>query len=298
VVRRGLHNQRKRNINQLFAGTLQGNPGVNANALRPFLGMGIIGISENSGLSEYHGLQVSIERHAAGLQYGIAYTYSKLKDNGSDLTELLPNAYDDRDYWGTSNLDRTHVLIVNYIYELPLLRRNSGLLQKIAGDWQISGVSQFQSGLPFSVRDSTDFAGVGGGSGNQFWNLVGNANAAPTKFTNSAVWFNSCRQLSNGQLQGCAAGQSPAWVAPAAGTFGRQPKNSLYNPGFRNVDAGLRKNIRVAEKQSLQLRWEVYNLFNHPNWNGANSNPTSGSFGTVTSKSGNRLMQLAVKYIF
>ncbi len=298
VGRRGVHNQRKRNINQLFAGTLQRNPGVNANALRPFLGMGIIGISENSGLSQYHGLQVSIERHAAGLQYGVAYTYSKLKDNGSDLTELLPNAYDDHDFWGTSNLDRTHVLIVNYIYELPLLRGNSSLLRKVVGNWQISGVSQFQSGLPFSVRESTDYAGVGAGSGNQFWNLVGDSRATVTKFTNSAVWFNSCRQLSNGQLQGCTAGQSPVWIAPAVGTFGRQPKNSLYNPGFWNVDASLRKNIPVAEKQTVQLRWEVYNMFNHPNWSGANSNPTSANFGLVTSKSGNRVMQLAMKYIF
>src|SRR5262249_52978838 len=162
-----------------------------------------IGISENSGLSQYHGLQVSVERRAKGLQYGAAYTYSKAKDNGSDLTELLPNAYDDRDYWGTSNLDRTHVLIFNYIYELPFLRGNAGLIRNIFGNWEISGVSQFQTGAPFSVRDTTDFAGVGAGSGNQFWNLVGDPHLEPTAFSTSAVWFNSCRQLANGQKQGC-----------------------------------------------------------------------------------------------
>jgi hypothetical protein len=190
------------------------------------------------------------------------------------------------------------VLIFNYIFELPLLRGDSSLLRKVLGNWEISGVSQFQSGSPFSVRDSTDFAGVGAGSGNQFWNLVGNAHIEPTSFTTSAGWFNSCRQLSNGQTQGCAAGQSPVWVAPAAGTFGRQPKNSLYNPGFWNVDTGLRKNFLMTERQKLQLRWEVYNTFNHPNWSGANSTPTSANFGLVTSKSGNRVMQLALKYIF
>src|SRR5207244_2322505 len=127
------------------------------------------------GLSQYNGLQASVERRAKGLQYGVAYTYSKLTDNGSDLTELLPNAYDDRDYSGTSNLDRRHVLIVNYIYDLPVLRKASGMAQKILGNWEISGVSQFQSGSPFSVRDSTDFAGVGSGSGSQFWNLAGDS---------------------------------------------------------------------------------------------------------------------------
>jgi len=298
VGRRGIHNQRKRNINQLFEGVLQRNPGVNANALRPYLGMGIIGISENSGLSQYNGLQVSVERRASRLQYGVAYTLSKLTDNGSDLTELLPNAYDDRDYYGTSNLDRRHVLIVNYIYDLPGLKGAPIIVQTLFGNWEISGVSQFQSGSPFSIRDSTDFAGVGGGSGSQFWNLVGNPETTRTDFTTSALWFNPCRQLSNGQLQGCAAGQSPAWVAPTPGTFGKQPKNALYGPGFWNVDAGLRKNIPVGEKQRFQLRWEVFNIFNHPNWNAPNSNPTSANFGFVTSKSGNRVIQLALKYIF
>src|SRR5262249_9040373 len=163
---------------------------VNANALRPYLGMGIIGISENSGLSQYNGLQVSVERRAAGLQYGVAYTLSKLTDNGSDLTELLPNAYDDHDYYGTSNLDRRHVLIVNYIYDLPILKGTSSIVRRVFGDWEISGVNQFQSGSPLSVRDSTDFAGVGGGSGSQFWNLVGDPEATRTSFTTSALWFN------------------------------------------------------------------------------------------------------------
>src|SRR5438477_5721174 len=75
VGRRGIHNQRKRNINQLLPGTVQANPGVNANALRPYVGLGILGLAENSGSSLYNGLQVSTERcSATGLQSGLAYT--------------------------------------------------------------------------------------------------------------------------------------------------------------------------------------------------------------------------------
>ncbi len=85
---------------------------------------------------------------------------------------------------------------------------------------------------------------------------------------------------------------------PAAGTFGVQERNSLRNPGFWNVDGAVRKNVPTFENQLLQLRFEFFNVFNHPNWNGANSNPTSGSFGLVTGKSGNRAIQLAAKYIF
>jgi len=282
VGRRGIHNQRKRNINQLLPGTIQSNPGVNSNALRPFQGMGIISISENSGASYYNGLQLSVERRfSRGLQFGAAYTYSHNNDNGSDLTELLPNAYDDRDYYGTSGLDRPHVLICHYIYELPFLR-GSGWLHHIIGNWEISGINQFQSGAPFSVRTGNDIAGVGGGSGSQFYNLVGDPDIEHTGFTNSAVWFNKA-----------------AFARPAAGTFGKQPKNLLYNPSFWSWDMGLRKNFVVTEHQKLQARWEVFNVPNHPNWGGADANPTSGTFGLVTGKTGDRrVMQLALKYFF
>jgi hypothetical protein len=54
----------------------------------------------------------------------------------------------------------------------------------------------------------------------------------------------------------------------------------------------------VKDSQRLQLRVEVFNLLNHPNWGGATSNPTSGSFGLVTSKSGERQIQLSASYAF
>ena len=70
VARRGLYNQRKRNINQLQLGEQLANPGVNPNFLRPYRGLGIIGISENSGTSMYNGLQMSVERRfSKGLQF-------------------------------------------------------------------------------------------------------------------------------------------------------------------------------------------------------------------------------------
>lgn len=282
VGRRGIHNQRKRNINQLQPGTIQANPGVNVNALRPYLGLGILGLAENSGLSQYNGLQISIERRfATNLHYGIAYTYSRSEDNTSSLTDVLPNSYDDRAYWGLSDFDRTHVFIANAIYDIPWLKGSSTWTSRILGNWEFSGVFQAQSGTPFSVRNNVDYAGVGPGSGNQFWNLVGDPNIEPTDFTTSAVWFNKA-----------------AFAAPAAGTFGVQPRNTLRNPGYWNLDGAIRKNFPTFERQLLQLRFEVFNVLNHPNWGNATSNPTSGSFGLITSKSGNRAIQLALKYIF
>jgi hypothetical protein len=282
VGRRGLDNQRKRNINQLPAGTLQANQGVNANALRPYLGYGAIGLAENSGRSQYHGLQIGVERRvASGLHAGFGYTLSRTKDNSSSLTDVLPNTYDDSAYWGISDLDRTHVLIANWIYELPFLLQRSDLAGRVLGHWQITGVYQYQSGSPFSVRSNDDFAGVGAGSGNQFWNLVGDPNIAHGDFTSSATWFNPA-----------------AFARPAASTFGVQPRNSLRNPPTWNFDLGVRKSIPVRGSHQVQFRAEAFNVLNHPNWANANNNPNSGSFGQVTQKVDQRTVQLALRYSF
>jgi hypothetical protein len=282
VGRRGLNNQRKRNINQLQPGTIQANPGVNPNALRPYRGFAVIGLAENSGRSEYHGLQLSVERRVSkGLHAGLAYTYSRARDDSSNLTDVLPNSYDDSAYWGISDNDRPHVLIINYIYELPF-GRGSGWRDKVLGNWDVSGIYQYQSGSPFSVRSSDDFAGVGPGSGAQFWNQVADPHLTPSgDFTTGIVWFNK-----------------DAFTRPAAGTFGVQPRNGLRNPPFWAIDFGLRKTVPLSGPHRLQFRLEAFNVLNHPNWNGANSNPTSGSFGLITGKNGERRIQLAAKYMF
>jgi hypothetical protein len=283
VGRRGLHNQRKRNINQLLPGTVQANPNINANALRPYLGMGVVAISENSGASRYNGLQVSVEhRFSKGLQFGLAYTLSRSRDDGSSLTDVLPNAYDGRGYYGLSDFDRTHVLVANYIYQLPFFRNSSRFLRETLGGWEISGINQAQSGVPLSVRTSEDIAGVGPGSGNQFWNLVGDPSFDVTSFTNSATWFNKA-----------------AFAKPAPGVFGNQRRNPLRGPGFLAWDMGLRKNFRTFESQTLQFRFEVFNILNHPNWSNPVVDPNSGSFGMVTGKTNDtRQLQLALKYAF
>jgi hypothetical protein len=172
-------------------------------------------------------------------------------------------------------------------------------VNRLLGNWEISGIYQYQSGGPFSIRTGDDFAGVGAGSGSQFWNLVGNSSAQRTGFTETAAWFNPCVKLANGQTRGCAAGQDPVWTAPAAGTFGVQPRNGLRNTGAWYFDVGLRKNFPITETHKLQFRVEAFTVLNHPNWGGANGNPNSASFGFITGKTGDaRQIQLALKYIF
>ena len=282
VGRRGYNNQRKRNINELPPGTVQANPGINPNALRPYRGLGIIGLAENSGRTQYNALQVSANRRmSAGLQFGVGYTWSKNMDNGSSETELLPYANDSSSFWGISDLDRTHVLMISYMYEPPA-PSGSRLARALLGGWSFSGINQVQSGSPFSVRQNVDYAGIGPGSGNQFWNQIGDPmDVTRTGFTNSAVWFNGA-----------------AFAAPAAGTFGVQPRNALRNPGFWEWNVSVRRRLPVVKDHTFDLRWDAFNVLNQPTLGGANSNPTSGSFGLVTSKTGNRTMQLMLQYRF
>ena len=284
VGRRGIHNQIKRNINQLLPGTLQANPGINTNALRPYLGMGVIDISENAGLSRYDGLQIGVQHNLTNnLQFGIAYTYSRSTDNGSSLTDVLPDAYNAHSYFGPSDFDRSNVLVSNYDYKLPFFRGRRDMVGFALGGWELSGIYQYQTGTPSSVRVSQDIAGVGTGSGNQFWNQVGDSSTSVGDFTPSGVtWFNAA-----------------AYAQPAAGTFGKQGRNGIRGPSFWATDASLRKNIPISERFTMQFRFEVFDFLNHPNWSGPNVNPTSGTFGKITSKTNaDRQLQLALKLMF
>jgi hypothetical protein len=284
VGRRGYYLERSRNINQLLPGTVQANPGVNVNFLRPFRGLGAISLFENSGNSKYNALQLQFDRRSArGIGISASYTFSRTTDNGSARGTVLPNAYDDKAFYGISDIDRPHVALINYYYNLPTLRSLPRVLGYVLGNWGISGVNQFQSGSPFSVTTTEDIAGVGAGSGSQFYTLVGDPkNVTRTDLTSTpAIWFNK-----------------DAFARPTAGTYGVQPRNSLRNPGFWDMHLSVRRSFPVTETHRFDLRWEAFNALNHPTLGNANSNPTLGSFGTITSKTGNRTMQINLQYLF
>jgi hypothetical protein len=285
VGRVGLFLQRERNINQLLPGTKQANPGVNLDALRPYSGFGIIRLSENAGHSNYNGLQVTLDRRfRSGLAFGLSYTFSKIISNTDSKRDLLFNTRDDSGFRAISDLDRTHLLNVYYIYEFPFWRDQNRFYKKIAGGWQVSGVTVFQSGQPLSVWRGDDVAGVGD-SFNQPWDLVGDPSIAHQAFSSAPgdnnFYFNP-----------------KAFAEQKPGTFGSAGRNILRGPSFQSWDIALYKNIHVGERVKTQLRWEVFNFLNHPNWNNPDTNPKSSTFGRVTQKSGNRQMQVAFKLSF
>jgi hypothetical protein len=304
VGRRGLHLQREANINQPPAGTLQANPGVSLDALRPYKGFGSIRQTDNVASSRYNSLQLNwTRRFSNGLLFGVAYTLSRSWDDGSNQRDVIPDTYDARMLWGPSEFDARHVVAINYLYNLPFLKGQPGPAGKLLGGWQISGITQFQTGTPCGVAGSTDYAGVGQdanfgcGQSGQYWVVNGNPRIigqfAAGGSKDPAQWF----AVKNPD-------GSPIFTPPPAGTFNTQRvRDIIHQPGFMNWNLGLFKTFKVNERTGFQFRAEGYNFINHPNWGGASGggvqfNPTSSTFGKVTNKGSERNIQLSLRYYF
>jgi hypothetical protein len=315
-----LHAQRERNINQLPVGTcpapagcpfISGNSGArfNTDALRPYKGYGIIRLTNNDANSMYHGLQVSGNRRFTnGFLFGVAYTLSKSWDDGSAQRDVVPNAFDVSNLWGPSTFDRRHVLVLNAVYQLPFYKDRSKLSGKLLGGWTISAISQFQTGNPTTIFTDADYAGVGAGSGTQFSIINGNPTLSngDKKFSQGVSdqnrWFaislpgKTCNPTDAASY---ADATSCIFSRPTPGTISNQrARGILYQPGFQNHNMTIFKEFFLNESHRIQFRAEAYNWLNHPNWNGADTNPRSANFGKVTGKSGNRELQFALRYQF
>lgn len=286
VGNRGIHLQRKRNINQLLQpGTIYAYPNINPNALRPYVGAGIIDSSENSGLAWYNALQVKATKTTGPITFSASYTLSRSTDNTSILTDVLPNAYNDKDYVGPSDFNVPQALIFSYVYNIPFPVQNR-VANEAFGHWAISGINQFEHGTPFSVREDIDYAGIGPGSGNQFWNVTGKTSGCRTSFV---------------PKKGASLYCPTAFTAPALGTFATGDyRNAFSNPGFVEWNLAVHKQFPIAREgaTNLEFRAEAFDVLNHPNWSTADSTPTDSSFMLVTSKIDNRNLQFQLKLSF
>ena len=294
VGRKGLHLSQLENINQLLPGTVQAHPAGEApDALRPYQGFSSILQDTNAGSSIYHGLQLNVKRRLTkGFSFGVAYTWSRSMDFGSYWYSELSNYYNPRISYGPSDLDIRNVTVINYIWNIPYgTTAGNSLVRTVLGNWQVSGVSQFQTGIPFSVGTGDDFAGVGPASGQQLWNITATPRLAK-KFsgnTGTGYWFDPS-----------------VFSKPAAGTFSpRGTRNAVYGPGFQSWNIALIKNFHEIpnhDNNVVSFRAEAFNFTNHPNLDTPDINPTSGTFGQVTQKGNTypseRQFQFSLRYQF
>ena len=269
------------NLNQLPAGTLQANRGVNAEALRPYPGYSSILYAGNRAASDYNALTASMERRfTRGLMLQVAYTFSRSIDNASDKRDVAMITSDLAADRGLSTFDRTHVLAISYLYEVPFFRSGSlRLLRPVFAGWQFSGLSVFQSGLPTSVFVNSDVAGVSGG-GQQRANAIG------------------AGTLGRGERSLNRYFNTAAFAVPAPGTFGNSGRNNLRKPGTNNWDMAISKRFPIGEKGHFLIRGEFFNIWNHLSFNSLQSTLGNAGFGSINGADPARVVQLAGRVEF
>ncbi len=262
--------------------------------IRPYRGYRAVNLIKPIFNSNYHSLQVSAQQRLSGAsQFNLAYTFSKnLTDAQTDRSSAPQNPYNIRAEYGRAQLDRRHVLTVNYVYVLPIFRNDNGFLGKVFGGWESSGIFNYQTGIPFTAFISGyDPAGLG---------LLGPSAAGPrpdqTGNPNSGAphteqqFFNTSAFQTERPLTG---------VAPVPGSAGR---GTIDGPSTTRFDFSLIKNIRFTESVSLQLRGEAFNVFNTTNFTTfattSNSTSTLFPFGRVTGTRDPRTFQFGIKFFF
>src|SRR5260370_41511272 len=149
-------------MNKRTPDVMIGNPGVNLDALGPYKGYNSIRETDNVASSRYNALQLTWNRRfAGGLHFGVAYTFSKSWDDGSNQRDIIPDTYFAHNLWGPSEFDTRHIVAFSFLYQLPIFSSQNNFTGRVLGGWQLSGSAQFQTGTPTSVRKSTDYVGVG-----------------------------------------------------------------------------------------------------------------------------------------
>ena len=254
----------------------------NDDFLRPYRGYGDINRNTWSGTSNYNSLQVQLNRrYTSGFQYGVAYTYSKSFDYANDDTSNvnLGRPYKDFNY-APSDFDQTHILTVNYIYDVPGLSRkwNNGFVKTVFDNWQISGTTSYVSGKPKNITASytSGTATITAGQTCPPGSVQTSATVCTmiTDFTGGTV--NARPNITCDPMKGASGVDSSGtayvinvgcFANPTAfGQIGNMPRNSVRMPSIFNTDLAFFKNFNIGENRSIQLRWETYNLFNRANF--------------------------------
>lgn len=159
-----------------------------------------------------------------------------------------------------------------------------GVANAIAGGWQVSGITQLQSGFPFTVTASGSFSNTGSATPRPDRTCFGNG--AKTL----SAWFDTSCFTTTALAAGVLAGNY---------RFGNSGRNILSGPGLNDFDFAAIKHFELSERFKLEFRAEVYNLFNTPNFNYPNTNVNGAAFGVITNTSGPaRQVQFGMKLSF
>jgi hypothetical protein len=278
------------------------------NAVRPFRGYGSITYRESSGKSRYHGMLSSfVYRFTTGSSLTASYTWSKNLTNATndrDATDI-PQHYSIKDVgeYAVARSNRAHVFSASYVYELPFFKKSeSAFLRHTLGGWQVSGITQIQSGLPIARVlniSGTQFAAtaINNGLRGNRPNLISDPNSG---------------LVGQRDASGLPFLFDPtAFALPANGTFGNSPRAFARLPTQNQTNLSAIKNIYFNRDGDvrLQFRAEAFNVFNHTQFTavGVVFNPAlfnreqgidNTTFGRPTSARLPREFQFGLKFYF
>jgi hypothetical protein len=258
--------------------------------------------------SNYNSLQVGVtKRFSHGFQMTQAYTWAHTIDNASGLSvsSRIDSAKADR---GNSEQDIRMRYVGSWTWEAPWMKGQAGGFGRLFGGWGVSGITTFQTGLPFTITEPTDRCLCD--SGNQRPDYIGGQIQTYDPRSASAVtgrpnsWFNG---VGGGSADGAPnpsfrrVGTDASYSA-GAGRFGNLGRNTMHGPGLNNWDFFLFKNIKITESHTVQFRSEFYNLWNHTQFYLPNTDPAtnigSPNFGRITQTYDPRIIQLTLRYQF
>ena len=262
------------------------------NALRPFIGYSGGNAVRDIYTENYNGLQTQVQKQFSGnTMLNLSYTWSHalttyVADRSTGSIMPVQGHLRDNNY-GPGIGDRRHVLTANFVWDLPWLKNQQGVVGHVLGGWEFSGIQTFQTGLPGNVTqavaDPTGAGCLGPSPCSLRPDQVGDPNAnAPHTF---AQWFNTA-----------------VFSTPPSGqtTVPSARPGAVRLPGFWRSDLGLFKNFKATERFTFQFRAETFNAFNHTNpvCCASFTSTNTSSFGVITSDRGPRTMQLGAKFLF
>ncbi len=244
------------------------------------------------GNSNYNSFQAMVQkRFSKGLQFQLAYTWSKSFDLGSTF-EGEVNPIDPRLSYSLSEFDARHRVVLSYDWELPF-RKFDGMAGKIVNGWTTSGIVTLQSGFPIRITSADDnelftsFFFESSGEPNQ---MMPFSTQSPQK--NNGYYFNPSIFSNDPASINYLTGQ------PLFGTVGNAPRTICCGPGVANWDMTLIKDTKLNERWNMQFRAEFFNILNHTQFYNPDGDISDSTFGQVQQARDPRLVQFALKLAF
>jgi hypothetical protein len=247
---------------------------------RLFRGVGNITTDESNGNSSYHAMQVWLNRRfSKKLAFQVSYTWShSISDVAlTSFTNTTSDPFNFNSDRGDADLDRRHTFVSNVVYVLPSFREWGKAAEFALGDWQLNAIGSYFGATPIELITGMNTLGTAGAVG-QRPNYTGAPlylSGDPTRHLNPA-----------------------AFATPAAGQLGTLGKGVVRGKPITNIDFSMAKNWRFKERYGFQFRAEFFNVFNHANFVGFDTDLRNGTFGTLTVAQPSREIQLGIKFTF